>query len=97
MELRDGTGHVIGLTGENYDTIPANLPEVDFETFPLAYGIDRDGTTVFNRVQMSKLAIEFERMLSDASKQRESLLLQLIEYCSKAQSVADSQLWVTGD
>jgi len=97
MELRSRSGSVLGVAGETYDSIRTALPEVEFKDFPLSAGIDRYGKTMFNSTQMRWLAEEFERMLSDAPKEREKLLQRLIEFCNEGAILSECELWITGD
>jgi hypothetical protein len=97
IELRTRTGKVLGVTGEVYDALDAMLPELNFEDFPLAAGIDRYSRTMFNSSQMAPLTMEFERMLSDAPERRRELLNALIEFCNEGSLLSECELWFLGD
>lgn len=97
MELRDRTGALLGVTGETYDTIDATLPELEFDDFPLLAGVDRYGMTMFNRLQMTPLAVELDRLLVNAPAHRASMLRELIELCHEGSRISDVQLWMLGD
>ena len=97
VKLRTHSGSTIGTTGESYDSIADGLPLVEFDAFPLAWGIDRDGITMFNPMQMSRLADEFRRMLPGATKRRTKLLQELIDLCVKGSSTGETELWFEGD
>jgi len=88
---------VLGVTGETYDTIDGTLPELDSEVFPLAAGIDRYGMTMFNAMQLNRLADEFERMLFGSPPRRAKLLRELIDLCRQGAQRSESELWIIGD
>jgi hypothetical protein len=97
MELRDRDGTVLGVAGETYDTIDATLPELSFDSFPMLAGIDRYGETMFNRLQLSQVAVELERLLESSPPKRAKMLREVIQLCRAGATKSGAQLWVAGD
>ncbi len=99
IELRSLSGKVLGVTGEAVDTSDATLPELAFDEFPLLSCVDRYGYTVFNHIQMQRLAVEIEKLESSAPPQRKTLLGELRRLCEQGGNspLPDVQLWFLGD
>jgi hypothetical protein len=97
MELRTRSGEVVGATGEIYDTVDSMLPEVNGDEFPLLTGVDRHENTMFNRIQLPRVAFELERLLDGAPERRAKMVRALIELCEEGSRIPDVQLWFLAD
>jgi hypothetical protein len=87
----------LGIAGEVNDTIGTVLPDVSFDSFPLAAGIDHYGRTMFNQLQLPELTKELEQMLENSPTSLSATLNGIIELCREGAEISDAELWVLGD
>ena len=97
VELRGGSGGTLGVTGELDDSIPALLPDLDPEEYPLLSGVDRYRSTMFNTTQMRRITIEAAKLEASATAQQKQFLDGILELCRRGSETVDAQLWFLGD
>lgn len=97
IELRDRGGSVLDVTAESWKSISTQWPETSFEEYPLLAGIDPDGRTMFNRLQMEFGINELKRLYQTTSSGRVGLIARVLEMSQRGVTMNDAELWFLGD
>lgn len=88
VEVRNGSGRVLGAAGESPPRKLLPLPEPDDDAFPLLRGVDEYAVTSFGSHQMRWLIPELEelqdRTKADGERQLVGEVLRLAKLCAEA-------------
>lgn len=95
VTLRSQSGEQAAPTVEDTMHILSRLlPSLEDESYKLLRFVDREGLTIFSQHQMECFQEEWQRMIQEATSQRERSWLEQVEqliYCCQQKS--HSQLW----
>lgn len=98
VSLRDERGsHLVEIGRPTGSKDP--LSKIDSTVFPLLSSIDPYGNTIFNRIQMSRLPGEIQRLINSImlSSDEVDFLNKITELCSQGSRKPHHYLWFLGD
>ena len=79
ISLQDGQGHELVSVTDRNGYLMELLPVDDDDNHPLLASIDRNGETIFNRIQMKRFLSEWADVARSAQAMQQHALISAVE------------------
>jgi hypothetical protein len=99
VSVRDEKGARLAESGRPTGSTNPLAKAADATAFPMLGSIDPYGNTIFNRIQMMRLAEEVRRLIRAAefTPDERSFLEEILEFCAMGTAKYHRYLWFVGD